>query len=188
MWAETFVTVASHVDDLLERMDRRPLLRRMARFYQRRREQILFLMVGGWNTLFGYLAWAVLQYLLHDYIYYLAILVIAWFPAVLNAYVCYRHFVFRSKGSVWRELPRFSLVYVGTLCISLIGLPILLRLLPFSIYVTQALFTAVMVVFSYTSHKYFSFKGGRTRSTVPGNEDQVAAAHAAAVTPRERNV
>lgn len=159
------MTVASHIDDLLERMDRRPLLGRMARFYQRRREQILYLVVGAWNTLFGYLVWALLQYLLHDYIYYLFILVIAWFPAVLNAYVCYRHFVFRSKGSVWRELPRFSLVYLGTLCVGLIGLPILLRLLPFSIYVIQALFTAVVVVLSYLSHKYFSFRDGRrTRS------------------------
>jgi len=168
MWARALVTMASHIDQLLERMDRRPLLRRMARFYQRRREQILYLVVGGWNTLFGYLVWALLQYLLHDYIYYLAILVIAWFPAVLNAYLCYRHFVFRSKGSVWRELPRFSLVYVGTLCVGLIGLPILLRLLPFSIYVTQALLTAAMVIFSYLAHKYFSFKGGRRPPTVAG--------------------
>ena len=168
MWARALVTMASHIDQLLERMDRRPLLGRMARFYQRRREQILYLIVGGWNTLFGYLVWALLQYLLHDYIYYLAILVIAWFPAVLNAYLCYRHFVFRSKGSVWRELPRFSLVYVGTLCVGLIGLPILLRLLPFSIYVTQALLTAAMVIFSYLAHKYFSFKGGRRPPTVAG--------------------
>jgi len=160
------VTVASHIDHLLERMDRRPLLGRMARFYQRRREQILYLVVGAWNTLFGYLVWALLQYLLHDYIYYLVILVIAWFPAVLNAYVCYRHFVFRSKGSVWRELPRFSLVYLGTLCVGLIGLPILLKLLPFSIYVIQALFTAVVVVLSYLSHKFFSFRGGTKQPVV----------------------
>ena len=166
--------MASHIDHLLERMDRRPLLGRMARFYQRRREQILYLVVGGWNTLFGYLIWALFQYLLHDYIYYLFILVIAWVPAVLNAYICYRYFVFRSRGSVWRELPRFSLVYMVTLCISLVGLPILLRVLPFSIYVTQALFTAVMVVLSYLSHKYFSFKGGRKRPIPAGREGVVA--------------
>ena len=168
------MTMASHIDGLLERMDHRPLLGRMARFCRRRREQILYLVVGGWNTLFGYLIWALFQYLLHDYIYYLVILVIAWVPAVLNAYLCYRHFVFRSKGSVWRELPRFSLVYVVTLCISLIGLPILLRLLPFSIYVTQALFMAVMVVLSYLSHKYFSFKGGRAKP-IPAGRDELMA-------------
>jgi len=167
------VIMAGHIDHLLERMDRRPLLGRVARFYERRREQILYLVVGGWNTLFGYLVWALLQYLLHDYIYYLFILVIAWFPAVLNAYICYRHFVFRSKGRVWRELPRFALVYVGTLCASLIGLPILLRLLPFNIYVTQALFTAAMVIVSYLSHKYFSFKGSRKKPISAGREERM---------------
>lgn len=123
----------------------------------RRREQILYLVVGGWNTLFGYLVWALLQYLLHDYLFYLVILVIAWFPSVINAYFGYRWFVFRTKGPIWRELPRFSLVYVGTLVTGLVALPILLHVLPFTIYVTQALYTAVMVVVSYVSHKYFSF-------------------------------
>lgn len=182
------MTVASSVDRLLESMNHRPLLGRMARFYQRRREQILYLVVGGWNTLFGYLVWALLQYILHDYVYYLLILVIAWFPAVLNAYLCYRHFVFRSRESVWRELPRFSLVYVLTLCIGLIGLPILLRVLPFSIYVTQALLTVAMVILSYLSHKYFSFKGGRKRSTIPCQEDHVAETRATEASSRERTL
>jgi len=127
------------VEVILEHLSYWPTVGPVVRACRRRREQILYLVVGGWNTLFGYLVWAALQYLLHDYIYYLFILVIAWFPAVLNAYLGYRVFVFRSRNSIWRELPRFSLVYVGTLCAGLIALPILLRLLPFSIYVTQAL-------------------------------------------------
>ena len=118
-------------------LERVPLLKKPMAILVRRREQVLYLVVGAWNTLFGYLVWALLQYLLHDYIYYLFILVIAWFPSVLNAYFGYRWFVFRSKGSMWRELPRFSLVYVFTLCIGLIGLPILLHVLPFSAYVVS---------------------------------------------------
>jgi putative flippase GtrA len=152
---------------VLENLSYWPAVGGMVRVCRRRREQLLYLIIGGWNTLFGYLVWALLQYLLHDYVYYLFILVLAWFPAVLNAYIGYRIFVFRSKGSVWRELPRFSLVYVGTLCITLVALPILLHVLPFSIYVTQALFTAVMVVASYLSHKYFSFGAGRGRASGP---------------------
>ncbi len=154
---------------LWHRLERVPLLKKPMAILVRRREQVLYLVVGAWNTLFGYLVWALLQYLLHDYIYYLFILVIAWFPSVLNAYFGYRWFVFRSKGSIWRELPRFSLVYVFTLCIGLIGLPILLHVLPFSIYVTQGLFTAAMVVCSYLAHKYFSF--GRNRHAPPARAD-----------------
>ena len=140
-------------------------LGRVARLCRRRREQILYLVVGGWNTLFGYAVWALLQYLLHDYIYYLVILAIAWVPSVINAYVCYRLIVFRSRGRILREFARFCLVYVVTLVLGLVGLPILLRLLPFSIYVVQAGFMAVVVIASYLSHKFFSFGGGK-RPTV----------------------
>jgi putative flippase GtrA len=135
-------------------------------FYRRRREQILYLLVGAWNTLFGYGLWALMEYLLHEYFHYLVILILSWPIAVLNAYICYRIFVFHSKGSVWRELPRFSLVYVVTLCAALLALPALLHALPFNIYVIQAGYTAVVVVLSYLSHKFFSFGGNRKRAVV----------------------
>ncbi len=149
---------------------RRPRLGRVVRFAQRRREQILYLVVGGWNTLFGYAVWALFEYLLHDYLHYLVILVLSWPFAVANAYLCYRHFVFKSKNSIWREFPRFSLVYLVTLAAGLLALPILLRTLPFNIYVIQAGYTAVVVVLSYLSHKFFSFKGGQPRSVVQDGE------------------
>ena len=79
------------------------------RFYLRRREQVLYLAVGGWNTVFGYGVWALLQFLLGDRLHYLVIVLIAWPIAVLNAYLGYRFLVFRSRGSILRELPRFSL-------------------------------------------------------------------------------
>ena len=140
------------------------------RLYHTRREQILYLLIGAWNTLFGYGVWALMEYLLHDYLHYLIILVLSWPFAVLNAYIGYRIFVFRSKDSVWRELPRFSLVYLVTLCAGLLALPILLRTLPFNIYVIQAGYTVVVVILSYLSHKFFSFGGNRRRVVVSDDE------------------
>jgi len=148
----------------------RPAEGRNLPFYQRRREQILYLVVGGWNTLFGYGVWALMEYLLHDYFHYLVILILSWPFSVLNAYVCYRVFVFRSAGSVWRELPRFSLVYLATLCAGLLALPVLLRTLPFNIYVIQAGYTAVVVVLTYISHKFFTFGGDRRRPLLPDDK------------------
>src|SRR4051794_28947868 len=84
-----------------------------------RREQVLYLVIGAWNPLFGYGSWAVLQYLIGDRVHYLVVVLIAWPLAVLNAYFGYRWFVFRSRGSILRELPRFSLVYVATLLVNL---------------------------------------------------------------------
>jgi putative flippase GtrA len=138
-------------------------LGRPVRFYLRRREQLLYLVVGGWNTVFGYGAWALMQYLLGDHLHYLVVVVLAWPIAVLNAYLGYRYIVFRSRGPVLRELPRFSLVYLATLVVNLALLPVALRLLPFNIYVVQALFTGVVVVCSYLGHKYFSFGGAHRR-------------------------
>jgi putative flippase GtrA len=136
-------------------------LERPIDLYLRRREQVLYLAVGGWNTLFGYAVWAFLQYLLGDHLHYLMIVVMSWPIAVLNAYVGYRYVVFRSRGPILRELPRFSLVYLGALIVTLMGLPIALHVLPFSIYVVNALFTSVVVVCSYLAHKYFSFRNNR---------------------------
>jgi putative flippase GtrA len=127
------------------------------RFAIRRREQLLYLVVGAWNTVFGYGIWALLQYLLGDTLNYLVIVVIAWPIAVLNAYLGYRYIVFRSGGPMLRELPRFSLVYVATLAANLVLLPVALRVVPFTIYVDQALFFAAVVASSYVAHKYYSF-------------------------------
>jgi putative flippase GtrA len=145
------------------------------RFYFRRREQLLYLAVGGWNTVFGYGVWAVLQFLLGDRLHYLVILVLAWPIAVLNAYLGYRFIVFRSRGSILRELPRFSLVYVVSLIIGLIALPIALTILPFSIYVVQALLTIAVIIGSYLSHRYFSFGVGRRTGGPKGSSPDLPA-------------
>lgn len=136
-------------------------LGRPVRFYFQRREQLLYLVIGGWNTVFGYGVWALLQALLGDRLHYLLVVLIAWPIAVLNAYLGYRLVVFRSTGSMLRELPRFSLVYLVTLAVNLVLLPIALTVLPFNIYVVQALLTVVVVVSSYVSHRYYSFAGSR---------------------------
>jgi len=86
---------------------------------------------------------------------------IAWPIVVLNAYLGYRLVVFRSRGSILREFPRFSLVYVVTLVVNLALLPIALNVLPFNIYGVQALLTIVVVISSYLTHRYYSFGGGR---------------------------
>ena len=104
-----------------------------------------------------------MQFLLGDHLHYLVVVVLSWPFAVLNAYLGYRHIVFRSRGPVLRELPRFSLVYLATLVVNLALLPVALRILPFSIYVIQALFAVAVVVSSYLAHKYYSFRGGHPR-------------------------
>ena len=155
------------VQDPLGRSASRPHRALVSDLFARRREQILYLLFGGWNTVFGYGVWALFQFTLGDRLPYLAIVILSWPIAVLNAYVVYRVFVFRSHGRILAELPRFSLVYFLTLIVNLALLPIALRVLPFNIYGVQATFLAVVVVASYLGHRYFSF-GGSRRGTIGG--------------------
>lgn len=125
------------------------------------REQIQYLAVGGWNTVFGYLNFVVLYWLLHDRVAVALILVMSYALSIANAYICYRYVVFRSHGAVWRELPRFSGVYLVALAANLIVLPLALRTLPLNAYAIQAVFTVCVVALSYVGHKHVSFRGGQ---------------------------
>ena len=156
---------ANRIERRLDGLRANPALGRPARFYFRRREQLLYLVVGGWNTVFGFGVWALMQYLLGDYLNYLVVLLLAWPINVLNAYLGYRYLVFRSRGPVLKEFSRFSLVYLATLLVNLALLPVALRMLPFTIYVVQALFSGVVVVCSYLGHKHFSFRDRHPRQS-----------------------
>lgn len=160
----------------LEKLRAHPTVGPSVRFYFRRREELLYLVVGAWNTLFGYGVWALLQYALGSYVPYLVVILMAWPIAVLNTYFGYRYVVFRSRAPIRTELPRFAIVYVGTLVATLVLLPLCLHVLPFNIYLVQALLMAVMVVCSYLSFKYFSFNPSHAmRSAGPSPEGPVRA-------------
>jgi len=167
---------SNRFEERLDGLRDHPAVGPSVRFYFRRREQLLYLVFGGWNTIFGYGVWALLQYLLGGLLPYLVVVVLAWPIAVLNAYLGYRYVVFRSRRPVLQELPRFSLVYLLTLVVNLALLPVALGALPFNIYVVQAFFAVVVVVCSYLGHKYYSFRGGdHGRSRDPSSVDPSAA-------------
>lgn len=128
-----------------------------------RREQILYVLVGGWNTVLGYGLFALLYHLLHDVAGVapipgsMAALVVASAIGIANNYVLYRTIVFRSHGTLRRELPRFLAVYLVALAVNLVALPLALHELPFNVYAMQAVYTVVVVVATYVANKYFSF-------------------------------
>jgi putative flippase GtrA len=127
----------------------RPLLRY--------REQVLYVAVGGWNTLFGYAIFAILYFLVGDVVGSSVVIVASYLVAIANAYIGYRYVAFRSHGSVLHELPRFSAVYLATMVVNLVFFPIALQVLPLSPYLVQALFMFGVVVVSYVGHRHFSF-------------------------------
>lgn len=131
----------------------------MKQFLTRYEQKIRYLIIGGWNTLFGYGVFSGLYFWLSGNIHYLVILSLSYIISITNTYIGYKLFVFRTKGNILREYFRFYLVYGVSFLVNLASLPFLLEILHLNMYVAQALITLLTVIGSYVLHKNFSFKG-----------------------------
>ena len=142
------------------------------------RDKVLYVAVGVWNTVAGYGSFAILYYMLSGTVGYAVIIVMSYAFAIVNAYLGYRYIAFRSHGSILREFPRFSAVYLATLVVNLAVFPLALRVLPFGAYVVQALFTVAVVAASYVAHRNFSFRqrSATDAKSPPAHADQGAVA------------
>jgi putative flippase GtrA len=126
--------------------------------YNKHKEQINYLLVGIWNTIFGYAAFAALYFLLRGYLHYMILFVISTLLSITNAYLAYKLFVFKTKGHYWREYSRFYAVYGGALALNLALLPLVVVTFHLSPVIAQAGLSFITVIFSYFGHKNFSFK------------------------------
>lgn len=122
-----------------------------------RDQRVAFLMVGAVNTVVGYLCFVGFLLLL-GHRRYLAALVFAYVIAVLIAFVLYRFVVFRVRGHVFSDLWRFATVYLSSLAVNLVLLPVLVELAGVPVLVAQALIVLVTVVISWIGHKHYSFR------------------------------
>ena len=131
------------------------------------RQLARYLLVGGFNTAFGYGVFAVLNWSLtgrgsYSYMY---AAVLANFIAITVAFLGYKWFVFRTRGNYLTEYMRCIGVYGSSSLIGLIGLPVMVTLLRQTLlrpesapYIAAAIMTLVTVLFSFVGHKNFSFR------------------------------
>jgi putative flippase GtrA len=123
-----------------------------------RERGLRYVLVGIWNTIFGYGVFALLQLTLGDSINYVFLLAIAQVVGTLNAFVGYRLLVFKVQGSVLRDLARFSTVYVGAFVVNLAALPLLVEVAGVPVLIAQAAVVGATVIVSYFVHRGFSFR------------------------------
>jgi len=121
-------------------------------------EKFRFLAVGAFNTLFGYLTFVVLYMTFGQRINYLALLVVAHFIAVTNAFVGHRNVTFGAEGPIWQQFVRFNVSYLGVLALGLLATPVAVERFGMHPVVATALVTAITVVTSYFLHRGFSFR------------------------------
>ncbi|MGD9971110.1 MAG: GtrA family protein [Sulfuricurvum sp.] len=130
----------------------------MKQFVARHEQKVRYLLIGGWNTLFGYGVFAGLYFWLKDSTHYIAILSLSYILSITNAYIGYKLFVFKTRGNILREYFRFYMVYGASFLFNLVSLPVLIETLNFNMYIAQALITLLTIIGSYVLHKKFSFK------------------------------
>jgi putative flippase GtrA len=129
--------------------------------FDKHREKILYLITGGWNTVFGYGSFALLYYYLSGHINYLIILTISYVISITNSYISYKLLVFRTKGGVIREYLRFYVVYGGSFLVNIVLLPLMIERYKLNAYLSQACIVMVTIMASYLMHKKFTFKRNR---------------------------
>lgn len=126
-------------------------------------ERVRFLIVGGFNTVFGYLAFAALELTVGRQLGYLFSLYASFLIASVVAFALHRRHTFRvhGTGNIVVDFLRFISVYVVALALNTLALPILVEVAGMSPLVAQALIVLVTTVTSYFGHKYFSFRRRR---------------------------
>lgn len=134
----------------------------IARFWAR--EPVRFLVVGGWNFVFGLAAFSVPYHFLCGCWPDWLIAVLAAVLGITMSFLTHRYLTFRSRGCWWREYLRFYVVY-GTqslLTIALIWL--FVTRLGMNGHIVNFVICLVLTVVSYFAHKFYSFRKAERQS------------------------
>lgn len=139
-------------------------------------QKIRYLAAGMWNTLFGYAIYALCCRLANGR--YFFALSVSQILGTTNAFLSYKHFVFKTRGDYLREYFRFSLVYWVLFVFNLIALPLLIKNTHIGPIEAQGLILPVTVILGYLVHNRFSFKGHSTQAMelAPSLEERLAIA------------
>jgi putative flippase GtrA len=126
-----------------------------------------YLSVGGFNTVFGYGVFALLNWSFRGLgtFSYMYAAVAGSFVSISVAFLGYKWFVFRTSGNYLREWIRCFGVYASSALIGLAGLAILVPILRPRLrnpgqasYVAAAIMMGVTVLISFVGHKNISFQ------------------------------
>jgi putative flippase GtrA len=126
-----------------------------------------YLLVGAWNTLFGYGTFAALVFILDPVLAHGYVLanVLSGLVNITVAFLGYKWFVFRTKGNYLREWARAFAVYSTGIAVGTICLPALVQALRYGAglgrsapYIAGALITGAGVILSFFGHKRFTFR------------------------------
>jgi putative flippase GtrA len=126
-----------------------------------------YLLVGAWNTAFGYGSYVVFTAALDRYMpaSYMAASLLSSLLNITVSFLGYKWFVFKTTGNYLVEWVRCLMVYSGGIALGLALLPPTVFLVSrvtqnpaAAPYIAGALLMGFNVVFSFVGHKNFSFR------------------------------
>ena len=125
-----------------------------------------YLLVGGWNTLFGYGVTVLLYQELHLLLSTLVIATLSNGITITMSFLTYRYLVFKSKGHFLREYLKSFVVYGLSGVMSIASLWYLVDHVGLNIWSAQALAMILTVAASYFGHSRFTFRKKRQDSSL----------------------
>jgi|SRR5580658_4122033 putative flippase GtrA len=146
-----------------------------------------YILVGGWNTIFGYSIFAGIYYLLHRLriptanVYWQVITaqIVSNPINITVSYLGYKLFVFKTRRNYLREWLKSIAVYGMGFLPGLVLLPLLVAALLHvphiqgsAPYIANALLLGVGAIYSFLAHKHVTFKvsPGKVDPTSKGTE------------------
>lgn len=121
-------------------------------------ERFRFLVIGVYNTAFGFLLFPLLYLLLSRRLHYVVILVIAHAIAVTNSFLAHRRVTFRAAGPLLPQLMRYNVGYLGALALSIGGMVFLVSRVGLSPLLAQPILMFASIVLTYLWHSRVSFR------------------------------
>lgn len=120
-------------------------------------ERLRFLVVGGWNTLVGYLVFLACHAWVGGKIGPLMTLILSYLIAVPHSFATQRWLVFKAQGAIGRQFLRFLLANSSIFVANMVLLPLTVRLVEADPRIVQGVLVVLLTVASYLAHKHFSF-------------------------------
>jgi putative flippase GtrA len=128
--------------------------------------KVRFVLVGIWNTVFGYLVFFVFDTIFEKlfserYFAYMSAMIIGQVIGTINAFIFHKFITFKSKirgRGILTEFFRFCLTYIVTFLLSLALLPFFVETFKIEPKISAIIIILITTIISYLGHSKFSFK------------------------------
>jgi putative flippase GtrA len=120
-------------------------------------KKIKYILVGGFNTVFGYAVFYTIYLFLIKHISYVLVILISHLINATIAFLLYRTLVFKNRNPIIPSFVKFNIALTSQLLLNLACTIILVEIVNFNVTSSQFIAVIISALFGYFAHKNFSF-------------------------------